>query len=67
MVFQEIFILASDIENANHADKIFLTEVAIRHQNIGIKAAAAKRMHFAHGCSKLISSSLKCTNNIIMN
>ena len=28
-------------------------KAAIRPQNISLKATAAKRPHFAHGCSKL--------------
>ena len=35
---------------ANHDEKVFRQKAAIRPQNIGLKAAAAKRPHFAHGC-----------------
>ena len=34
--------------------KSFRQKAAIRPQNIGLKAAAAKRPHFAHGCDRLI-------------
>ena len=42
-------ILANDKDIANHNGKIFRQKAAIRPQNIGLKATAAKRPHFAHG------------------
>ena len=37
----------------------FRQKAAIRSQKIGLKAAAAKRPHFAHGCSIVIISPVK--------
>ena len=45
-------ILTNDKDIANHHGKIFRQKAAIRPQNIGLKATAAKRPHFAHGCCK---------------
>ena len=48
---------ANDKDIANYYGNFFQTEgrskAVVRPQNIGFKAAVAKRPHFAHGCYKL--------------
>ena len=41
--------LANEKDVATMMAKVFTQRAAVRPQNIGLKAAVAKRPHFAHG------------------